>query len=174
MFEREMVASIFKELYGTEIDITNENHMIILQKIVYLMNAVGVPCGDFPFIWYLHGPYSYALDMTVRGITSDCIKTCSNMAFDDKTAKAIEIVRKLVTPPDGMKYEVDYYWPETLGSLHFLMKYMASEECEEEIIKKLIAAKPHLNNLELNKIAYTRIKEIMEEEINDAMLSVQE
>lgn len=157
MFEREIAASVFKKIYGTTMDVTSDHDKIRMQKAIYLMNELGVPCGDYPFIWYLHGPYSYALDVVVRSISAAEIADCSSLDFDERTSHAINHIKELLKPSSNGSYDTGYFWPEALGSLHYLMTYTMPRASKDQIINRLMASKPHLDNKELNEEAYERL-----------------
>ncbi len=158
MLESERIASAYNKIYGQAIDVNSEEDRIRMQKAIYLLNELGVACGDYPFIWYLHGPYSYALDVVVQNMKETEIQHLSSFDFNIRTNSAIEAVKKLLLPTDKGGYEIEYYWPETVGSLHYLMTYTMPHAKKKEIIDYLQVAKPHLNNAELNSIAYDRIR----------------
>lgn len=145
-------------------DVNSDDDRIRVQKAIYLMNELGVSCGDYPFIWYLHGPYSYALDVVVRSINATEVDGYSDLDFDERTSSAIEHVKELLKPSNHGSYDTVYFWPEALGSLHYLMTYTMQRATKEQIIDRLMAAKPHLDNRKLNEEAYDRIKQLTTKE----------
>lgn len=125
------------------------------------MEAIGVPCGEYSFIWYLHGPYSYALDTVAFELQNVPIEEYSNLEFDDRTKDALNKVQAIISLKDGFTLESDYYWPETLASLHYLMHYRIPKSSKDEVIRFLVRTKPYLSDYgKMLETAYNTIREL--------------
>lgn len=142
-----IITAVFDNVFGRTTRFTEFEDRLEIQKIVYILNELGVSCGDYSFRWYKHGPYSQLLQNTL--LRDDC-EDISQVEFSDAGEKALTKVKEMIkVDHDG--YD-DSEWLEALGSLLYLRK--RSNESKETVIEDLESRKEHLKNRGLNSKAY--------------------
>lgn len=148
------IAPVYKAIYGQDF-VASFNHRMEMQKAIYLLTEMGVPVGNYGFYWYLHGPYSQALQNDILALP---IKDQPQIAFSEDSKKAIERLKAVL-----MK-ETDYtlsQWAECLASLRYIkMMILSQSATEDQIVKELETRKPHLNNDALNRQALNELEQI--------------
>lgn len=146
------MCDVLKEVYngvlGEQFDYDDFNQRVKLQKVVYLLENMGVHVGNYSFTWNKYGPYSIALD--------DDAYRCSQrentrfVTFTNEAQSAFEQIRNIIS--ERNVYE-DFNWLECISSLHFL-KYVSHISLDDEVIlKELVKRKKYLNDNEENRLA---------------------
>lgn len=146
---------VFNEIYGENFSYADFNQRMEMQKAIYLLQDMGVPVGDYGFRWYLHGPYSQSLqdDMHYEDGRSYIKPTLSK-----EYADSIQQLHELVISNRRGKYSVSN-WVECLASLHYLRKNVLSfNASDREVVEELEKRKPHLNDHDVNMVAYQLIE----------------
>ena len=148
----DIMCDVLREVYNgvldEQFDYADFNQRVKLQKVVYLLENMGVHVGNYSFTWNKYGPYSIALD--------DDAYRCSQkegnrlVTFTDEAKSAFEQIKSIIS--ERSVYE-DFNWLECISSLHFL-KYVSHISPDDEIIlKELVKRKKYLNNVEENRLA---------------------
>jgi len=149
----DIIHAVFKDIIGRATDFSSFDDRLEAQKIVYLLSQAGTSCGDYPFRWYKHGPYSQQLQNTL-------LKKADGMqpvVFSETGKAALSKIKKM--KEESHAGYSDSQWLEALGSIHYLQKYMYPTYGQDNIIEELKTYKPLLKECHLNKRAYTLLKE---------------
>lgn len=131
-----------------------ENRME-MQKMVYILQDMGVPIGDYGFRWYLHGPYSQSLqdDMFYES-KNDCEKITWNKEYYKKICR----LKDALNTPERGKCNVST-WIECLASLHYLKEnVLCFGTTSEDIVNELEKRKEHMNCHATNLKAYNLVE----------------
>lgn len=112
-----------------ELDISNTERRKLLQKVVYLAQALGLPL-NYSFSWYIHGPYSphltkdyYELDSQRQlGESIDDYRLVGH--YEPIAQRVCSLLSKR---PEGVQ-EAD--WAELLASIAFLRREAAMDASE--------------------------------------------
>lgn len=128
---------------------------IKLQKIVYLLENMGVHVGDYSFTWDKYGPYSIALD-------DDAYRCChkkgkNEVVFTSGAKEAFEKIKNIIS--QRKEYD-DVGWLECISSLHYLKFVLRVAEDDEGVLKELVNRKERLNNTDENKAALQYVYEV--------------
>lgn len=148
-------SAIFKAVFSRTPDFANSfEDRLITQKLIFLLNELGVSCGENSFKWYKHGPYSQHLQNSM--LFEACNKHI-NLEFSDDGLTAIEKIKLMVfTSHSGY---TDSQWVEAIGSLLFLRQYIYPTLNDTQLLEKFLELKPHLSNTELNAKAADILKQ---------------
>ena len=127
---------------------------LILQKVVYLIQTIGVNLGYY-FQWYLHGPYSPSLTQDAYAISAELasgINESKNWKLGSESENRLQRLKDLVVSNGSQQVRARKL--ELLASVHFL------------IDRKQVPGR------ELNKIHETLVrfgKKVTEREIHTAI-----
>jgi len=137
--DRRLQLYRFLDTVGKPLDTSTFEKRLVLQKMVYVSQEMGVRLG-YGFGWYYHGPYS-------PGLTKDAFEL-ENLAGSDRPSDIrlpetpIERVKKLLAEIDRLP-NGEGYWLELLSSLHFIYTYAYPKiTSEEEAIERVMKSKP--------------------------------
>ena len=153
MSEAAVIHAVFNEVFGRPTDFSSFNDRLEAQKIVYLLDELGVTCGDYPFKWYKHGPYSQRLQNTIL----EKYDKTEQIAFSPAGNSALAKIKQMISVPHS-EY-TDSQWLEAIGSIQYLQKYLYSTSTRDTILRRLNELKPHLNNQKLNSSAYSLLEQ---------------
>lgn len=148
---------IYKMLYDQDFDYTDFDNRMQMQKAAYLLQAMGVPMGDYGFRWYKHGPYSQELhdDMFHENIRS----TRPIHLHQEFTAK-ISKLREVIRDPKAACY-TPAHWLECLASMRYLKENVMDFDADRNaVIAELERRKPHLDQHDVNEYAYELLEGI--------------
>ncbi len=144
------MCDVLKELYQ---EVFNESftfdlsNRIKMQKMVYILENLGVHIGEYGFVWAEYGPYSIALDDDAyRCSVSPGMK---DFKFSNWAEQGLDMVRKILL---DCKEDDKKNWLERIASLHFL-KYVDRYTEVGSAIGELVRRKPHMNDENVNKCA---------------------
>jgi len=127
------VYLLFKKITGLELDMRKYSHRLMVQKLVYLLQAARVNFG-YSFNWYVKGPYCTEL-------ANDCFefsetKEKSEVVLHENEEKIVNSLKQ------NFKSEVnDDKKLELLGSLVYIENQMDIKG-KDKVIQKLISLKP--------------------------------
>jgi uncharacterized protein YwgA len=117
---------------------------LILQKIVYLMQASGIYLG-YTFNWYIHGPYSTRL--AADGFELQPIySTLDEMVFDERSVEQtfkdfLQFIRPFRKEPEKL---------EIMASIHFL-KQLHPHMKDSDVVAKVVAKQPSFTTAKVRK-----------------------
>lgn len=123
------------------------NERMQMQKMVYLLERMGMNVGDYNFVWYKHGPYS-------QGLQDDASKIKASTMRDVKFTEHAQIIMNKMKTIAEMYTQTTYdmpSWLEAVASLDFLLTRKMYDE--QKALNKLKELKPHLNDNQANIIA---------------------
>jgi uncharacterized protein YwgA len=105
---------------GVDINMTDFDSRLELQKYIYLVQAFGVDLG-FGFSWYLRGPYSsYLADIGFMIHNSGGGKV-TDFKLTDYVHQKIQDCKKFISSSKPTNEELSNIdWLELLASLHYL------------------------------------------------------
>ena len=142
---------VYKMLYGRNFYYGNFDQRLEMQKAVYLLQDMGVPIGDYGFIWYQHGPYSQNLQ---DDMYYEDGHTCAKLQLSKEHSSRIDQLRSIIDDTSKGEYSTSY-WVECLASLHYLREnVLAFNASETQVVSELEKRKPHLSNHTANLAAY--------------------
>ena len=152
MSDAAVIHAVFKEIFGQEANFYEFDDRLKAQKAVFLLQELGVSCGDYSFGWYKHGPYSQQLQNTLISPYSEQ----ADISFSDAGKSAIGKVKAMLNVPHA-DYS-DATWLEAIGSIRYLKARWYQTATKDSILKKLSELKPNLDNNDLNVIAYDALE----------------
>ena len=56
-----ILGQLYARLYDEDFSYSDYSKRMKMQKGIYLLQEMGVPVGDYGFVWYRYGPYSQSL-----------------------------------------------------------------------------------------------------------------
>jgi len=104
---------------GLKFQIDDFRDRLILQKVVYLVQAAGVHLGYY-YQWYLHGPYSPSLTRDAYPMSTELasgMDESEGWKLGEHSRKRLEHIQNLVQGPQEDRAR----WLELLASVHFLI-----------------------------------------------------
>lgn len=136
---------VFKELLDRNFNATSFDDRLEMQKIVYLLQNLGISIGNYSFMWYKHGPYSQTLQNDILNINNTPDK---NIIFSDDAKIAFTDLKNAIFLNDE---SVSNYslkdWLECLGSVCYLKDNLIPlNTSDDDLLKELEHVKPHLNS----------------------------
>ena len=142
---------VYAYIFDEPFNYSSFQQRLKMQKVIYLLQEMGVPVGDYGFSWYKHGPYSQRLlddaffsrdngdDLDLNSLTSD-------------NRRAINKLKEILSVPNS-KYDVSN-WCECIASIHYLRQKMLPRSCsDQDVLFSLERRKPHLNDHAANEAA---------------------
>lgn len=121
MDRRQIGTKLVLDALGEEFTLERFPQRLILQKVIYLAQAVGIHLG-YHYGWYVRGPYS-------RGLTSDAFSLKEELnggmdetkewTLDQQSQNLIPKLKGLMELPDCIADRPQ--WLELLASVHFLV-----------------------------------------------------
>jgi len=149
--------SIYEVLYDEVFSYSDFSNRVKMQRLIYLLQELGVPIGNYGFMWYKHGLYSQQLQCDMR-CEDDNIDIYSKISKDNK--ESINTLRSIIQHEERREYSMSY-WVECLASLHHLRNYVLRYGAGlEGTIEELEVRLPHLNNHQINIMAYKLVEEM--------------
>lgn len=146
---------VFKELYGNDFNYSDFNDRMEMQKAIYLLQDMGVPVGDYGFRWYLHGPYSQALQDDMYYENG---RTRTDVILSQEYSDSIAHLREIFHSPKRGNYSTSE-WVECLASLRYLRRNILSFNAPDSaVVEALEAKKPHLSNHDANLAALALVE----------------
>lgn len=147
-----ILKPIYKKIFDHEFNKFSFDDRLKMQKVVYLLEDLGISVGDYNFTWYKHGPYSQVLQNDI--LSGSDVE--ANIKFSSESEKAILKLKEILFD-DSISYDI-CDWAECLGSLHYIKENMLpSNATNEEIIDELMIRKPHLNRQKDNLAAIQKL-----------------
>lgn len=143
---RELIlANILNLLKYDTINMNEFNNRIIYQKIVYLLQYLGISLG-YRFNWYIRGPYSPLLTKTLYNLSEKLELQQSGIK---KELKNINEIEKRI---EGLKKTLEYHhndaiFLEVLASLAYIKRSNPKKYTRDNIIEKLCTQKPFIKEL---------------------------
>lgn len=146
-----LLAAVFQNVFEKEPNFRCFDDRLEMQKTVYLLREMGVTCGNYPFRWYKHGPYSQGL----QNVMISSAPQQEPVSFSEIGAQGIGKLKNLLHV-DHTGYS-DADWMEALGSLHYLRKYREPTLDDRALLLLLTELKPNLSNEALNREALRQL-----------------
>ncbi len=150
MENSDILLRLYKDLTGTDLNATDRENRIIMQKIVFLLNELGLTVGDYRFAWDKYGPFSQSLHNDISTIAESDIPYSGE--FSERTQSVILFVKDILARRENTTYNLRN-WIEAIASLLFLKRYIHPSYDWKEINNKLISLKEHLSNKKDNEKA---------------------
>jgi len=151
----QVAVSSYEGILGEPFDAAQFNDKLTMQKIIYLMRELGVDCGC-RFVWHTYGPYSQSLQTKLNQMRNGADITAPELT--DKAKVAMNKLKGALNRPQGT-YSV-FKWIETLGSAHYLKRYIHPAYGREEIVDELMRRKPYLSDRRANELAWDQLAEL--------------
>lgn len=116
-----------------------------LQKIIYLLQELGLNVGGYYFSWYKYGPYSQSLqEDAYRSSPAN-----GELVFTDYAKPIIEKLSNLIMVKTEKYSRASFL--EAIASIRYLMKHYHFDETQ--VLHELTKRKPYLNNIHDNEMA---------------------
>lgn len=148
---------LYKKLYDKDFDCSIFDQRKEMQKAIFLLQDMGVPVGDYGFRWYLHGPYSQSLQEDMFFVID---RQAEESTLSNEYDSSIERLHALIHSPEKGSYSI-CNWVECLASLHYLRENVVPfNATDEAVVAELERRKKHLNEHEVNMIAYKKVEEL--------------
>lgn len=145
---------VYKQIFNKSFDYSDFDNRLQMQKIIYMLQELGAPVGDYGFRWYKHGPYSQELLDDMFLISSS---PTTSVIFSYDAQKRIETIKSLVSQGEKTNYSTAE-WVECLASILYLKKYIfPSSASKDSILDDLVKRKPHLKSQKSNEKAFDLI-----------------
>ena len=138
-----VLRPLYKEVYGESFDYQQFSDRRKMQKVVFLLEQMGVVIGHYGFFWYKHGPYSQALqdDMWTNRDSDEAIPIVYNGGTKDIVNNLKNIINN-----DDIGYDIPER-VECLASLQFLRTQYYRVGCDDSlVVEELKKRKSHLNS----------------------------
>ena len=68
MSNKGILLRLFKEFTQRNIDVDNVEDRIIMQKIVFFLDEIGITVGNYSFVLETYGPFSQNLNNDIHNI----------------------------------------------------------------------------------------------------------
>ena len=147
-----VLKPIYKKIFDHEFDRFSFDDRLEMQKIVYLLDDLGISVGEYSFTWYKHGPYSQVLQNDILCGS----EIMPNIKFSTESEKIIMKLKEVLFSKD-ISYGI-CEWSECLGSLHYIKEnILPSNASDELVLEELVIRKPHLNKETDNEIALQKL-----------------
>lgn len=150
-------GSILKSLYfrimNEEFDYGVFKSRLKLQKLIYLLEEMGISLGGYGFSWYKHGPYSQSLQEDAYCSQS---YTSTGIQFNTHVETSIETLKNIINEPVSGYDTAD--WLETLASIRYLKKVYSYNDAK--VIEELPKMKSHLDSAQNNERALSIINNL--------------
>jgi uncharacterized protein YwgA len=143
---RELIlANILNLLHYDTINTDEFNNRIIYQKIVYLLQYLGISLG-YRFNWYIRGPYSPLLTRTLYILSDNPILQQSGK---EKELKNIDEIKRRIAELQKVveHHHNDAIFLEILASLAYIKRSNPKRNTRDNIIEKLCMQKPFIKEL---------------------------
>lgn len=145
-----LLKPVFRDIFNREINASQFNDRLEMQKMVYLLQNLGVSIGDYNFLWYKHGPYSQVLQNDILNISST---ENIDIQFSIDAKRTINLLKRHINT-SGLNY-TQYDWLECLGSILYIKdNFLSTNSTKNKVLSELVKRKPHLNNQTDNDKAY--------------------
>ena len=144
----QVLKEIYTEVLNEQFCYDELSKRIKLQKIVYLLENMGVHVGNYSFTWNKYGPYSIALDDDAYRCSQK--KETQVVAFTKEALEAFNQIKEMISKKTT--YE-DTNWLECISSLHYLKFVLRFSADENKILEELVCRKQYLNKNDENRTA---------------------
>ena len=141
-----VLPRIYRDITGENIDISDFDNRIIMQKFVFLLGELGVSVGNYTFVWDKYGPFSQSLKNDISLIDTNDIY---NEQFMDTAKNAINFIKDIFNKNDT-KYS-KREWIENIASCVFMKKYLYPLNSWDDITNKIKRLKPYLSDNKANQ-----------------------
>lgn len=150
------LSAVYNQIFGKIFDYGEFDNRLEMQKVIYMLQELGAPIGNYGFRWYKHGPYSQELLDDMYVISP---KYSNNISFSVDTQKSIQSVKNIIDVGKDSTYG-SANWSECVASILYLRKYVFPSSTKEScILEELKERKPHLSDDALNQQAYNLVSE---------------
>ena len=137
---------IHKFVTGRPMTIKELTDRVIVQKIIYLADIMGVYTGNFNFSWYKKGPYSPALTRLLYNYADDVGEPNKEYELSKEVEEILSPLKQIVSLTPSDLSESD--WIELVASLHYLYDENSGDS-PDKIMNKLIEIKPKYSKSQL-------------------------
>ncbi len=143
-----ILQAIYRKVFNTDLNYNEFSHRMNIQKVLYILQKMGLDVGNYGFSWYKHGPYSQSLQ-------EDAYLTLNSkyidLEFTNIANQQIEILKDSINSQS--KRYTTTEWLEAVASIHYIKTRFLPFSTDSEILEDLVRRKPHLNDGPSNKSA---------------------
>lgn len=152
MSNKGILLRLFKEFTERDIDVQNVEDRIIMQKIVFFLDEIGITVGNYSFVLETYGPFSQNLNNDIHNISDE--QAIYDGTFPEYIQNAIMYIREIVFAKHTQCSQYTLrQWLEAIASLLFLKKYSYPSCSWDSIEEKMVDLKEYLNNKAENSVA---------------------
>ena len=94
MSNKGVLLRLFREFTGRDINVPAVEDRIIMQKIVFFLDEIGITVGDYSFVLETYGPFSQNLNNDIHNISDE--QAIYNGTFPEYIQNAINYIRENV------------------------------------------------------------------------------
>lgn len=152
------MCDVLKEIYSEilkEEFVFEQSKRIKLQKVIYLVEIMGIHVGDYSFSWNQNGPYSIALDNDAFRCSLET--KSKTVVFTNEALSAFNKLQGIIA--EKKKYD-EMLWLDSIVSLHYLKYISRVARTDEEIIKELMRRSKYMDSFDENKAALYIAKKV--------------
>lgn len=142
-----ILLRLYNDFTSQRLDNSKQDDKVIMQKIVFLLNELGLVVGDYKFAWDKYGPFSQSLHNDIASISEKDIPY--DGVFSPYAQSIIDFTKTIFEKSSETEYN-NRNWMETVASIVFLKRYEYPSLKMNEILLKLVELKEYLNNTEDN------------------------
>lgn len=150
------LKTLYARIYHEDFSYAESEKRMKMQMVIYLLQEMGAPIGDYSFFWYKHGLYSKDLQDTMYTIKN--ISDGNIVKFSTDMEKDITRIEKVLSE-NGLYSQSQ--WAECMASIYYLQKYILPfGATDEQICEELCNRKLYLNDDCENKRALKIAREL--------------
>ena len=160
MDKKSILQRLNVEFVGRKVNVDEIDDRIILQKIVFFLNEVGVGIGKYRFVMETYGPFSQNLNNDIHDFSSE--QEMYDGELIPRMNHAISFLKEEIFDKFNAK---DPYslreWIEAIASMLYLKKYSYPSSSWDQIIQKMTSTKQYLGNESENHAAISCCESIL-------------
>jgi len=142
--ESDILSAIYFEVYGEKYNFKDSEKNSRLQKVVYLLQELGLVTEGYSFSLFENTPYSQRLQENAYKTLS--IKEESEIKFSEKAKCSIDRLKSYLSRvPDGFGEDK---WLDILASFVYFNRNLYELKTTKDVLKKLKDCKFNLETIE--------------------------
>lgn len=148
------INHLYRTIFEENFSNSEFSKQVKMQNAMYLLDEMGINAGNYVYFLYDNGMFSGALAMDMADVI-----TKNNVILTNEVECIISQLKKALTVPANIGY-TSAQWAACLGSLRHILKETKGKGAEDEILIKLRAREPQLNDSAANRVALSCINHL--------------
>jgi hypothetical protein len=120
------------------LDLSEFDHRLVLQKTVYLLQAAGIDLG-YNFGWYIRGPYSPGLTRDAFALQAELTERGDEFSGWNLSQPTLDRLARLRTAFESLPAESRPRRLELLASVHFLLRTRQGRASDVPGLREVLA-----------------------------------